>query len=84
MRKLTINENTFELNFKGKKYHIVDRLIAYYLSRYALSKEKYDSIKEADKLLWAHYHYYMNNPELCESEARQHSRYVVSNYIKYS
>lgn len=84
MKKLTINENTFELNFKGEKYHIVDRLIAYYLSRYALSKEKYDSIQEADKLLWAHYHYYMNNPKLCQTKARQHSEYIVSNYIKYS
>ena len=84
MRKSTKNENTFGLYLDGNKYYIVVQLIAYYLSRYELSKENYDTIQEADKLLWAHYHYYMNYPELCETEARRHSEYVVSNYIKYS
>jgi len=84
MQELTENENILKMTYKGKEYQIIYRLVAYYLSRYMLRKEKYDSIQEADKLLWVHYHFYMNNPEFFELEARHHSDFIVNNYIKYS
>jgi len=80
MEKLTKNKNLIELSFKGNKYQIVDRLVAFYLSKYLLSKEKYNSIEEADKLLWDHYIFYIHNSKKCESDAKKNIEYIISSY----
>jgi len=48
MNKLTKDGQLFVFSYKGKEYHIIGRLVAYYLAKLKLSKENYNSIEEAD------------------------------------
>ena len=83
MKKITKINGIYVFNVNGIKYQMVDRLVAFYLGRYTISTKNYDSIEEADNLLWIHYKRYMSNPNLCEKEAKIHFDYIVTNYCKF-
>jgi len=76
-------EKMYVFNLGGKEYHIIGRLVAYYLAKLKLSKENYNSIEEADRLLWNHYSFYINNPKQCESEVKKNIKYIVSSYKEF-
>jgi hypothetical protein len=83
MEKLTVNNIIFKFDYRGKKYYISEKLVAFYLSRYFMSKAKPNSIKEADRLFWRYYKKYLDHPQLCENDSKIHIDYILSSYLRY-
>jgi len=83
MKQLTKNENLLEFIYEDEEYLIPTRLVAFYLSKRLLSFEKYNSVDEANELLWNHFTKYINNIELCKFDAHKYIKYILSNYSEF-
>ena len=83
MNILPKDGEVFVLNYDGKKYKIIDRLVAFYLAKLKLRNENYNSVSDANKLLWYHYNFYINNLKQCESEAKINVKYIILSYKEF-
>jgi hypothetical protein len=84
MKKLTNNECFWEFLYKGKKYLILNRLIAFYLSKYFLKNNNCNSIQEVNAKLLNQYKYYINNPIKCKLDANKNIDFIIHSYENYS